>query len=368
MSDEGQGLFAALRRIRRAQEQVADDFMRRQNVVACGIGFKVKGNEQTDNPSLVVSVTRKQPPEMLSEADLIPPTVGDVLTDVVETGVITAYGINRQAPLRPVRPGMSIGHRDGTAGTVGLIVRRGEESYIISNNHVLALLNKGEPGDPILQPGPADGGTDEDIVAELADYTRLRFLDEKPPALPEPAPEPDRPAEKPEPEGCAAAAARLLQSISRVFSSVNEPATAHPVPMDQEVVYENWVDAALARPLRPDLVAPSIVDIGVPTGIATPKLGMRLVKSGRTTGLTEGAVLQIDVMVDVQYEGRKARFVNQIMSTPMSQRGDSGSGVLNYERQVVGLLFSGSDYVTVINPIQSVLASLRVNLILENPR
>jgi len=46
----------------------------------------------------------------------------------------------------------------------------------------------------------------------------------------------------------------------------------------------------------------------------------------------------------------------------MSQGGDSGSAILNQENQIIGLLFAGSDSITVINRIQDVFESLQVTL------
>lgn len=333
--------------IRQALKRVTDDFMARRNVVACGIGFKTQRYEQTDVPGLIVSVTRKVSMDELSADALIPQMVDDVPTDIVETGTIVPLGLNRWSALRPARPGMSIGHENGSAGTLGCIVRRGIRSYVLSNNHVLALLNQASLGDPILQPGASDGGTLVDQIGELDAFIPLRFLDEYPSA--EPVVE--------EPQGC------LAQLIS-LFSAVR-PTTAEPVPLPPAALPDNVCDAALARPLDDSLISPDIIDMGgPPLGMTEPRLGMRVVKSGRTTGLTQGLITQTDVTVNVKYGDRAARFTDQMMITPFSERGDSGSLVLDYERRAVGLLFSGSGQVTVANPIQSVLAALEVDLVI----
>ena len=77
---------------------------------------------------------------------------------------------------RPLRIGTSIGHFTVTAGTLGCFVRTNAgEPRILSNNHVLADENKGKRGDPILQPGTADGGTRRhDIAGRLAKFVRIR--------------------------------------------------------------------------------------------------------------------------------------------------------------------------------------------------
>ncbi|GAB4468922.1 MAG: hypothetical protein Kow00124_03630 [Anaerolineae bacterium] len=335
-------------RVEAARKQVVGDFMKRQNVVACGIGLKVVNGETVDEPCLAVSVTRKKPLADLPEGHAIPAAVGDVPTDVIETGEIVAHGLDRRLAIRPVRPGMSIGHRDGTAGTAGCVVRRGDQLFMLSANHVMALLGQAAPGDPILQPGPADGGTAANIFAELAAFVPLTFLDDQ-------TPPPDPPDE---PQGCAA----ILYNLVRAF---RQPQTASPVPLLPSV--DNYVDAAVAVPVPGVRLNPSIVDIGgPPVGIVRPALGMKVVKSGRTTGLTHGRVIQMDVTVDVRFGDRRARFVNQIMTTSISQPGDSGSLVLDYERRALGLLFSGSETVSLCTPIGPVLKALNVDLVFED--
>ena len=57
-----------------------------------------------------------------------------------------------------------------------------------------------------------------------------------------------------------------------------------------------------------------------------------------------------------------ALFRNQILTTNISQGGDSGSLVLDMKKRAVGLLFAGSEAVTVLNPISEVLKLLDVQL------
>lgn len=323
--------------IRATQREVNTGLMRLRNVVGVGVGYKVQGGLRTDELSIAVSVTRKVPPSQLSSSDLVPAQVDGVPTDVVRTGLIYAINADRRAAMRPARPGVSIGHYLVTAGTLGCLVRRDGTVYVLSNNHVLANINQAQPGDPIYQPGTADGGTSSHQLAELADFVPLRF--------PEPPP--------PEPTGCAAWIAPLLRLLTG-----RSPAPAEPPPPSL-----NQVDAALARPLNPALVEPSILDIGVPTGVADPVLGARVRKSGRTTGLTESVIRQVDVTADVIYGNQKLRFVNQVMTGPLSRPGDSGSAVVDDGNHVVGLMYSGSDYVTLFTPIGYIMAALGVEVV-----
>lgn len=335
-------------KFQRAQQtirQVVGEMMQLRNVVACGVGIKAKGGQSLGEPCLVVSVTRKRRPEELNAEDLIPRLIDDVLTDVIETGEILAHSYDRRALMRPVRPGVSLAHRDGTAGTLACVVQRGDQRFALSCNHVLANLNAGQIGDPIYQPGPADGGAEASTFAQLAGFIPLRFIEGGATA--------SASAQSAEPQGCAAILSSLLKS-----GGSSSPA--------QPQALNNEVDCAIAQPLPGIFLNPEIIDVGgAPIGVARPTLNMQIVKSGRTTGLTQGRVTQMDVTVDVKFGMRTARFTNQVFSSRMSEPGDSGSLVLDYQRNAVGLLFSGSSSVSVFSPIGAVLQALQVELVTE---
>jgi S1-C subfamily serine protease len=66
---------------------------------------------------------------------------------------------------RPLVCGVSVGHRDITAGTLGCFVTIDAGAAILSNNHVLADENRAKIGDPIIQPAQYDdGGAPDDVV------------------------------------------------------------------------------------------------------------------------------------------------------------------------------------------------------------
>jgi hypothetical protein len=317
------------------------DLLAKQNVVGVGLGYKISEGESTGELSLVVSVRRKLPISALSLSDLVPKVLDGIKTDVLETGVLRAFDLGPRDRWRPVMPpGVSVGHYRITAGTFGCLVRRGEEAFILSNNHVLANVNDGQPGDAVLQPGPSDGGTDDDRVATLADYVPIDFG--------------TAPAECP----IAELSAKTLNYIAAAFGS------NHQLQVTKQTDGTNHVDAALARPLSPDLVKSEILHIGAPTGTGTATLGTEVQKSGRTTGHTQGTINQIDATLRIDYQGRSALFTGQLVAGAMSQPGDSGSAVLDMDKRVVGLLFAGSTVTTVINPIDEVLSALDVEIVL----
>jgi len=318
------------------KRQNRDYLLGRKNVVACGVGFKETERGITNEPCVVVSVTKKMPEAQLSPADIVPKKLGEVRTDVQETGVIRALQGHTDR-WRPAPGGVSIGHIDITAGTLGCLVTRDDQLLILSNNHVLANTNAAQRGDPIIQAGRYDGGTLDDQIATLEDFIPINF-GESPPDCP-----------------IATGMESFLNWLAKLLGS------SHRVMAFQEVPATNRVDAAIARPLSDDLVEKRILEIGVPQGSRDATLGTHVKKSGRTTGFTTGQITQIDVTAQVSYgEERTATFEDQLMAGAMSKGGDSGSAVLDEEDFVVGLLFAGSDTTTIINPIQFVLNALNV--------
>jgi hypothetical protein len=88
--------------------------------------------------------------------------------------------------------------------------------------------------------------------------------------------------------------------------------------------------------------------------------------------LTKGQVYAINAIVNVSYSTGIARFVNQIVISPgsVSAGGDSGSLIVvdgkgrdkAHDRKPVGLLFAGSSFYTIANPIDAVLDRFGVSV------
>ncbi|HEY4691508.1 MAG TPA: hypothetical protein VIK33_19520 [Anaerolineae bacterium] len=323
----GAALSAALA----VKRQHVETLMHLPNVVATGVGYKIAGDTPTNELSVIVSVRKKLPLAQLSASAVVPKAIGGVQTDVIETGDIRAFQ-DPKKKFRPAPPGVSIGHYQITAGTLGCLVRKNAQTLILSNNHVLANSNNAQVGDAILQPGAYDGGTSADQIGTLAEFIPIAFD-----------------GTLPAPPGCLAQLLALLGLKPR-SPLQNEPGN-------------NRVDCALARPTTPDLVIPGILNIGVPTGVSTVTLGAQVQKSGRTTGYTTSTILQVEVTVTVNYGGPLATFTGQLMAGAMSAGGDSGSAVLDMQKRVVGLLFAGSETTTILNPIQDVIQMLGVEIV-----
>ena len=215
---------------------------------------------------------------------------------------------------RPVPIGVSTGHPEITAGTIGARVTDGTNVYALSNNHVYANENKTSIGDAVIQPGTYDGGiSPDDDIGTLSAYVAIDFS-----------------------------------------GGIN------------------YVDAAIASTTTTLLGNSTPYDgYGTPRAtIADASVGMKVKKYGRTTGETKGRVYAINATIDVHYDSGVARFVNQIVITPgaFSAGGDSGSLiVVNNKRssdhlKPVGLLFAGSSLYTIANPIGTVLESFGVTI------
>lgn len=319
----------------------------RANVVSIGYGYMTFEGmlRKSWGRCIVFGVTTKVPIEQLSKKDVIPLVIRGTTTDVVEVGEIRALE-SRTSRHRPAFPGISLGHFRVTAGTFGLVVKNARgERRILSNNHVMANSNEAILGDPILQPGRVDGGVEADHFAILEKFVPISFGGESPPECP---------------------FARLVVVVANFVSKTLGRATRvvidKPEGTPQAV---NTVDAAIARPVEDEDITDDILEIGVPSGLVTadPPLGLEIQKSGRTTGLTTGTILQTGAAVVVSYgPGKSATFVNQIMAGAMSAGGDSGSAVLDMEKNVVGLLFAGSDRTTIINPMTEVFEALDLRM------
>lgn len=324
--------------VRRVKNTYVDVLLDKKNVVGCGVGYKEVGGVRTTDLAVVVSVVKKVPEGQLKPRDLVPETVDGVKTDVRQTGMFRAL----QEPTdrwRPAPGGVSCGHTDVTAGTLGCLVTREGQIHILSNNHVLANSNQGQLGDAILQPGVYDGGTPEDQIATLEDFVPISFGTQSPTCQ------------------TATGIAAVLNWMANLVGS------RHRVWVFQEDPETNLVDAAIARPLSDDLVEKRILGIGEPQGVAEGTLGLSVQKSGRTTGLTNGEIEQVDATVQVSYgAGLVATFTDQLVAGAMSSGGDSGSAVLDESNRVVGLLFAGSQSTTIINRIQHVVEALNVQI------
>ena len=234
----------------------------------------------------------------------------------------------------PVPTGVSVGHPDITAGTIAARVTKGGQVFILSNNHVLANVNQATIGDPILQPGAYDGGTLDDAIGHLTEFKQITFCD-----------------------------SFFGYIISCSSTNKIDAAIASSTSSELAVATPDGGYGAPSSTIHPAYGAPGTIGdetLGDLQGIGVQKYG-------RTSGLTSGSIDTFNATVDVCYDADCmdiARFTDQIIVTPgtFSAGGDSGSLVVDSQRRPVGLLFAGSDTMTIINRIDLVLNGFGVTI------
>jgi|GEM_PF-611360 len=293
--------------VMRVQNKHTDDLMKIPGVTGTGTGL----NEEGELAVVVYTI--------IPDVPGIPRAIENIPVYVKVTGLFVVQADPKSRFPRPVPIGVSTGHPDITAGTLGCRVRDSQGNvYALSNNHVYANVNKASIGDNVLQPGKYDGGVDpDDAIGTLFDYEPI-----------------------------------LL----------NGP--------------DNYMDAAIAATTTGYVgySTPSGDGYGTPSAtIAGAYIGQKVQKYGRTTVWTHGEVSEINVTVDVCYTTRGpfqckdyGRFVDQITITPgtFSDGGDSGSLIVtdDSKKNPVALLFAGSSTHTIGNPIHYVLDRFNVTV------
>lgn len=367
-----------------AQAAFENTLLAKENVVGVAVGLKESEGVRTEEMAVVVLVKEKVSSRDLPQSQVIPKQVDGVRTDVIAVGELWAQQTPRDRYRPTIPSGVSLGHYRITAGTLGCIVRDRitGERFILSNNHVIANSNDAQIDDVVLQPGPADSGTNPaDIVAKLARFTPLRYV-EDPVTTPTPNPNPN-PTPTPNPGGCLMVGVQVMNFVASLLGSKQRVTTAPqsvgaqsagviamptPAPIVvQSAAVDNSYDAALARLSNPSMFLDDIQNIGKVEGTLPPTLGMRVRKMGRTTGLTFGTITLLNATVNVGYTtsrgNRTARFTGQVITEAMSQGGDSGSLIVDAtQNKAVGLLFAGSPLATIFTPIDVVLAGLNVTI------
>lgn len=313
--------------IKKVKEDKEEELLNKENVQYVSIGNKYKDGKDTGEESVVIGVKKKKKEEELSDKEIVPSKIDRFKTDVQEVGEIRAppkeremgivqkikdffspFSTNHKDKYRPFPLGVSIGHEDITAGTSSFILvdRETADEFPASNNHVLAKSNKGDPGDPIIQPGLIDGGGSDTKVGELENYIKIK-------------------------DGV---------KVDLAWFKASEK-------------YDNRVLGVEGK-------------IG---SVYSPKVNDELIKSGRTTGVTKGKVKQKQASIKVKYPHETVLLKDQIIVDDFSEGGDSGSAVFYKEGNILhpsGLLFAGSDRITVVNDIDNVIKESGMNIKTES--
>ncbi len=310
-----------LSEIRRVKKSLEEEIMGRPGVTGCDVGPKIVKGKKTGDLSIRVYVEKK---EDVPKKDQIPKAFLGVKSDVIERKFVLHQ---MKAKLEDLKPRADTGTYDPLVGgislgpcrviggyvytgTLGAIVRDNASNapMLLSNFHVMCVDDAWGVGDTMAQPSRVDTGS------------------------------------------CPADVVGTLQRSS----------------------LGGQVDCAVA-----DITARSnaceIVDIGAVNGTGTATVEMAVRKRGRTTGLTYGIVDTVDLTVSIDYGDGLGSVtltdqigidVDPAQSVQFGNSGDSGSVVVDDDRNIVGLYFAGTDDGSygVANPIQSVLAALNISV------
>ncbi|ONI80437.1 endonuclease [Saccharothrix sp. ALI-22-I] len=242
------GLQASLRRFVRTK---GADYLRDVNVSSIGIGYKVADGKPTNEIAIQFTVRQKAAPEALGAlgTTLLPETIEvdgvPVPTDVLQRDYRVDFHVVqetvssvRKTRIDPVVPGVSVGHVRVSAGTVGCVVYdRVDGTPYVLSNWHVLHGPQGALGEDVVQPGVHDDNRTE----------RNRL-------------------------------GRLVRSH---LGAAGDCAIA--------TIEDRGFEA-------------EILDLGVAVDkLGEPELGDKVVKSGRTTGVTHGVVRRVDTLVKIDY-------------------------------------------------------------------
>jgi hypothetical protein len=297
--------FEPLDRLERRHIQHVHSLFRESNVIGVGISEKETDMKGTGVLGLCFYVEKKRPKARLSAHELIPPVLSvngrrAVFTDVQEIGKIR---IHANVQRTPIESGYSVGSASDT-GTLGAIVKKGPNYFLLSNSHVIARSGRGKIGDEVIYPGPDDlsGDQPQDVatLSQIVSFKKKGFV--------------------------------------------------------------NLVDAALAQvdaATVPNLDF-SINGAKAPLATVDPYIGMNIIMRGRTSGVSKGTVKCTTFTYALKYPGvGMIGFTDQVLCSQYADPGDSGALIVDQASgKIVGLHCGGGTNFSFFNPISAVISAL----------
>ena len=263
------------------------------------------------------------------------------------SAIVTVTTLNQQKQSIPVSLGSSGSNANALCtspapgfcfgGTLGSLISREGQQYILSNNHVLGMTDTATAGQSVTQPGLIDSGCSLPGTTTVANFTEYITLN-PPPATP------------------------VDVAIAQVVSgNVDAPGKI----LELGATCNNGGSCTTAGVI-PDPGSPATGN-GMP---ATPNESVA--KSGRSTGLTCASVEAVATNVEISYSpGCSTTSFTVIYSDAVmvgqtatgdsfSAEGDSGSLIVDQATaQPVALLFAGDSTSSVGNPVADVLNALQ---------
>ncbi len=278
------------------------------------------------------------------------PAVSTAAVLLDPAGITSNPAMHQQAEALPVEMGSSAGSNadydaahgeltDCCGGTLGALVEDAAgNQYVLGNNHIFARSDQAIAGETIIQPGLIDNGCTPfgegpgaTPVASLAAYPMLESK-----------------------------ATQTDAALGRV-----SPGMVDATGAILELGARGADDTLAAAP-------PGVSSTGGRGEVA--RVGMTVAKSGRTTGLTCGAISAVDTEILVDYyrdcaeteHAFRKRFTGQIVASGagFADAGDSGSLVVDgATAEPVGLFFAGGVDTSgveqaIANPVADVLGDL----------
>ena len=320
------------------------EIKRKANVIGCDLQLRKRRRKGkiVNELCFVVFVKRKVPLAQLAVKDIIPETLEGVPVDIIETGVLKApprfeipkrrrkkKAVDKTGKFRPLVAGISIGHKQITAGTLGWFVEKNGQILLASNAHVFTPDPSLEtfPINDILQPGDADGGTE--VIGDYLWHDVIHPMSQ-----------------------CqlASGVVKTFNSLARVFKrqsrfQVQEvlnhqdfAVALSEVAFDRKFVDVEElpdpflgfgfagsdttsttckIDYAMAHGYRP-------CDVEV---YETLEVGDIVAKTGRTSCFTKAQVISTSARLQVSYGNFTAEFSDVALTTKLLDPGDSGSAV-----------------------------------------
>jgi endonuclease G, mitochondrial len=285
----------------------ASQFLQDPNITSVGVGYKKINGGDTDQLAVQFTVGRKVRPEQVADENSRPiPQYVDVEgmqvpTDVLERTYRPSYQVvdvkekdERKVRCDPLRPGLSIGNTVTTAGTLGCFVQERSTKRLVMLSNWHVLHGAGASlGADVVQPGRHDDNRVDRNIVGKLLRSHLGAA------------------------GDCAIASITARGISNDVIDLNS----------------------------------QILKVG------KPEPHDRVVKSGRTSGVTYGIVKRVGVMVSISYDGGVNANVGcfEIGTDPkrpadriLSQGGDSGSAwlaadSLGRNAVMLGLHFASQD-------------------------
>ena len=291
-----------------ALDSVRRAWLRRPGVTAVDVGFKIKNDEVTDTVALRVHVGRKLPAAELAKSEVFNETgkavkkVGGFPIDVIEA----TYGPSN-AP---------IVLDDEDVDALEAVDRLGVVDPLIGGISC---------GNPRVTAGTIGAIVFNKTTCKPMILSNWHVL-------------------------AGASAAAVGESILQPGQFDGGTQTVANLT---KMVLDSRMDAAVATLNGARGHTRDILGLGTVSGIDSPTLGMDVVKSGRTTGITEGLVDGVSMSVSINYgDPGVVSFSNQIRIVPrapwptvdyeVSKGGDSGSVWLNEaNNRAIGLHFAG---------------------------